>query len=161
MGISFILRSRESPDCGSCGTIHIRWLPFLHSGTLYEFVMRLLLGGWSFDSILHGPDHFQQVLISSQPCALARFCGIILISMPIGHWMRTIFGLVWQVSLRMQFHSPTHRFMVLSCPNLTFLLPRSACIVSMIYGWLFARIASSKVPFLTSLTSRSRFSGGS
>ena len=40
-----ILRSRESPDCGSYGNGHIQWLPFLHSGTLYEFVMRLLLGG--------------------------------------------------------------------------------------------------------------------
>ena len=40
-----------------------------------------------------------------------------------------------QVSLRI-FHSPTHLFRVLSCTNLTFLLPRSTCIVSMFHGWI-------------------------
>lgn len=42
---------------------------------------------------LRSPDHFQQVLISSPACALIRFYVTILISMPIGHWVRTIFGL--------------------------------------------------------------------
>ena len=41
---------------------------------------------------LRNPDHFQQVLISSPACALIRFYVTILISMPIGHWVRTIFG---------------------------------------------------------------------
>ena len=125
------------------------WLPFYISELYINFECVTSRRVDRFDSVLPRPDHFQQVLISSPACALIRFCGTILISMPIGHWMRTIFGLVWQVSLRMQFHSPTHRFMVLSCPNLTFLLPRSACIVSNVSRMKFTRIASSKVPFLT------------
>lgn len=143
-----ILRSRESPDCGSYGNGHIQWLPFLHSGTLYEFVMRLLLGGWSFDSVLHGPNHFQQVLISSLSCALIRFCGAILISMPIGHWTRTIFGIV-QISLRIFFIRRRicswffHARTLLSC-----------CLDPLAFKYdsrmVFTRIASPKVPFLTS-----------
>ena len=109
---------------------------------------------------LRSPDHFQQVLISSPACALIRFYVTILISMPIGHWVRTIFGGM-QVSFGYCFHSPTHCSGFFHASNLTFLLPRSAYIVSMFYGWIFTRIASSKVPFLTLLRSRSRFSGGS
>ena len=92
--------------------------------------------------------------------AQGRFYVTILISMPIGHWVRTIFGGV-QVSFGYCFHSPTHCSGFFHASNLTFLLPRSAYIVSMFYGWIFTRIASSKVPFLTLLRSRSRFSGGS
>jgi len=55
------------------------------------------------------PDHFQQVLISSPACALIRFYDTILISMPIGHWVRTIFGIVQVLSFGFCFHSPTHR----------------------------------------------------
>ena len=156
-----ILRSREPPDCGSFGNALIVCYLFLHSGTLYQFQSCVIfLAGDRSILFLRRPDHFQQVLISSPACALIRFYVTILISMPIGHWVRTIFGGV-QASFGYCFHSPTHCSGFFHASNLTFLLPRSAYIVSMFYGWIFTRIASSKVPFLTLLRSRSRFSGGS
>ena len=85
-----------------------------------NFSMRLLLGGSSFDSVPAYPNHFQQVLISSRSCALIRFCGIILISMPIGHWMRTIFGFAGIVTDSFSFANASnsgffHARTLLSC----------------------------------------------
>ena len=89
-----ILRSREPPDCGSFGNALIVCYLFLHSGTLYQFQSCVIfLAGDRSILFLRRPDHFQQVLISSPACALIRFYVTILISMPIGHWVRTIFGL--------------------------------------------------------------------
>ena len=69
----------------------------------------------------------------------------ILISMPIGlfSWMRTIFG-DYRYRTDQFSYSPTHCFRVLSCMNLTFLLPRSAYIVSML-----SRIYFHEDSFLT------------
>ena len=73
---------------------HFRLVTFTYTmGTLYQFLMRHFSAGDRFDSVLPRPDHFQQVLISSPACALIRLRITILISMPIGHWVRTIFGL--------------------------------------------------------------------
>ena len=97
--------------------------------------MRLLLGGSSFDSVPAYPNHFQQVLISSRSCALIRFCGIILISMPIGHWMRTIFGFAGIVTDSFSFANASnsgffHARTLLSCC----LDPLNT--ISMFHGWI-------------------------
>ena len=122
--------------------------------------MRLLLGGWSFDSVPVCPSHFQQVLISSQSCALTRFCGIILISMPIGHWMRTIFGFCRH---RHGFFFIRQRIVFQGSFMLEPYFPAASIHLHRQYvsRMDITRIASSKVPFLTSFRSRSRFSGGS
>ena len=78
---------------------HFRLVTFTYTmGTLYQFFMRHFSAGDRFDAVLRRPDHFQQVLISSPACALIRLRITILISMPIGHRVCTIFG-VWQVSV--------------------------------------------------------------
>ena len=68
------------------------WLPFYISELYINFECVTSRRVDRFDSVLPRPDHFQQVLISSPACALIRFYDTILISMPIGHWVRTIFG---------------------------------------------------------------------
>ena len=133
------------------------WLPFYISELYINFECVTSRRVDRFDSVLPRPDHFQLVLISSPACALIRFCGTILISMPIGHWMRTIFGLIGRYRYGCCFIRRRIGSWFFHATNLAFLLPRSACIVSMIYGWLFTRIASSKVPFLTSLRSDRAF----
>ena len=88
---------------------HFRLVTFTYTlGTLYQFFMRHFSAGDRFDAVLRRPDHSQQVLISSPACALIRFYVTILISMPIGHWVRTIFGIVQVLSFGFCFHSPTH-----------------------------------------------------
>ena len=129
-------RSRESPDCGSFGNEHfLRRLPFLHSGTLYQFVDASLT---------------RRVIV--------RFCSCL--PEPLSASFDIISILCSGSLLRHHTHQYAHRpldahyfwfgrhrhgfffirqrikFRVLSCANLTFLLPRSTCIVSMFHGWI-------------------------
>lgn len=129
-------RPRESPDCGSFGNEHfLRRLPFLHSGTLYQFV----------DASLS-----RRVIV--------RFCSCL--PEPLSASFDIISILCSGSLLRHHTHQYAHRpldahyfwfgrhrhgfffirqrinFRVLSCTNLTFLLPRSTCIVSTFHGWI-------------------------
>ncbi len=135
-GVRYPNRSRESPDCGSFGNEHfLRRLPFLHSGTLYQFVDASLT---------------RRVIV--------RFCSCL--PEPLSASFDIISILCSGSLLRHHTHQYAHRpldahyfgfgrhrhgfffirqrikFRVLSCANLTFLLPRSTCIVSMFHGWI-------------------------
>ena len=141
---------------------HFRLVTFTYTmGTLYQFFMRHFSAGDRFDAVLRRPDHFQQVLISSPACALIRFCITILISMPIGHWVCTIFG-VWQVSVGYCFSFADALVQgSYGVWNLTFLLPRSACIISNVARMNIHEDSFLKGTVPYNLRSRSRFSGGS
>lgn len=130
-------RPRESPDCGSFGNEQFfrRFIPFLHSGTLYPFVDASLT---------------RRVIV--------RFCSCL--PEPLSASFDIISILCSGSLLRHHTHQYAHRpsdahyfwfgrhryafffirqrinFRVLSCTNLAFLLPRSTCIISMFHGCL-------------------------
>ena len=137
------------------------WLPFYISELYINFECVTSRRVDRFDSVLPRPDHFQQVLISSPACALIRFYDTILISMPIGHWVRTIFGIVQVLSFGFCFHSPTHcSGFFHACkpcfPAASIRLHRQQCFTDEIHEDSFLK---GTVPYY--LRSRSRFSGGS
>lgn len=154
-------RPRESPDCGSFGNEHfLRRLPFLHSGTLYPFVdaslaRRVIV---RFCSCLPEP-------LSASFDIISILCSGSLLRHHTHQYAHRPFGcalfLVWQVSSRILFHSPTHQFQGSFMREPYFPAASIHLHRQYVSRMDITRIASSKVPFLTSFRSRSRFSGGS
>ena len=153
-------RSRESPDCGSFGNKYFSSLTFLTFGNSISIFRRVsysagyrsilfLLTRTTFSKFCY---HLNLVLwlafaaSYSSVCPSAIGCALFL---------------VLQASSRILFHSPTHQ--IQGSFMLEPYFPAASIHLHRQYvsRMDITRIASSKVPFLTSFRSRSRFSGGS
>ena len=135
-------------------------LPFLHSGTLYQFVdaslsRRVIV---RFCSCLPEP-------LSASFDIISILCSGSLLRHHTHQYAHRPFGcalfLVLQVSSRILFHSPTHQFQGSFMREPYFPAASIHLHRQYVSRMNITRIASSKVPFLTSFRSRSRFSGGS
>ena len=125
------------------------WLPFTTFGNSISILNASLLGGYVFRICPASPGPLSASFdIISSLCSdpLLRHHTHQYAHRPIGCARFLAFG---------RYRSDTvfiRRRIVsgfLHVWNLTFLLPRSACIVSNVSRMKFTRIASSKVPFLT------------
>ena len=160
----FILRSREPPGCGSSGNEHISVCYLNYIQELYiksDFEMRLFLAGNRSILFLYARTIFSRLWYDLCPVLWSAFTASYSSVCPSAFFLGC--ALFWAITgiVLINFHIRQriasgffHAWTLLSCcldP-----LTSSVCF----HGYIFTRIASSQVPFLT-IRSRSRFSGGS